>query len=146
MIRQEHHYPGEIHVDKNRNGGPTQGEKLKVKSTCFHRRTKHAKDYIRCVIVNEDSAALCSEQSYIVDVNSKHRMNSMQYNSKGRQKRQIMEINASLRINGRVYYKVSQLTRNPCFRAFPQTTLSKALGREGEGAKTLLENILVEIP
>ena len=73
-------------------------------------------------------------------------MSSMYYNSKGRQKRQIMEINASLRMNGKVCCKVSQLTRDPRFSCFPQTALSKALGREGEGAKTLLENIFVEIP
>jgi len=77
MVRQEYRYPGEIHVDKNRNGGPAQGEKLKVKSTHFHRRTKHARDCLRCVIANEDSAYICREQRYIVDVNGKYRMSGM---------------------------------------------------------------------
>ena len=30
MVRQEYRYPGGIHVDKNRNGEPAQGEKLKA--------------------------------------------------------------------------------------------------------------------
>lgn len=55
-----------------------------------------------------------------------------------------MEMNASLRINGKVYCKVSQLTRF-LFSCFPQTALSKAFRTEGESAKTLLENIFVEI-
>jgi len=77
LVRRKYCYPGEIHIDKNRNGGLVQGEKLKVKSTHFHRRTKLARDCLRCVIVNEDSADICWEQSYIVDVNGKYRMRSV---------------------------------------------------------------------